>query len=464
MSSSSINQSKKVLVKQTKKQPFQLLPKVMNSNSINSSTSEYMKSLHKRASLDQEVLKEARFQKEISQPLPLFKKERRYGKKKSFRISKIFKDTNTIKKSYLEISLKLGMLERSTKRAIAADIESGFITKKTSKYKCSKYKTPLCGINTYYLTDKGKKYLNRLTCLTETPQTRISSLEDIAKYHEGTDYFPSELHKKEAGLFERYGFKKLLRFAPNWWFNNLPLLEKCLRLLRDKQLKGYRCRSKPRFISMLIKQNGIGFRKRIVQEMTEKLSGSRKMQTAHEEIVLKSLSELESQGLNLSTKSLQSIFRKGLSHLQPAITVLKKYIEWKKPIKSLNGMLYWIISQEDPLELLKPIAKSPTRQISKLKYFLSHHASYFIFNKPLENKTLSNKIHIELLIHTKSIRLSIVKLYKWINKEWKCLTLDMGKTTGDFFEVVIQALQRYFGDHFEGKLDRYLQKRCEYCK
>jgi len=118
-----------------------------------------------------------------------------------------------------------------------------------------------------------------------------------------------------------------------------------------------------------------------------------------------------------------------------ALAVLEKYIEWNKPIENLSCMLFWIVKQKNPLELLKPLATSPEKQISKLKAFFTHNASHFIFNKPTPKSSME-KPHIEFFIHKKATLSSVVKIYKKISGDWRCMTLEMGKIAGNFYEVV----------------------------
>ena len=64
---------------------------------------------------------------------PSHKKKRRFTKPGAFRLAELFENTDSIKNSFLEISLKLDIIERSAKRCVSADIENGFISKnKTS--------------------------------------------------------------------------------------------------------------------------------------------------------------------------------------------------------------------------------------------------------------------------------------------------------------------------------------------
>lgn len=134
-------------------------------------------------------------------------------------------------------------------------------------------------------------------------------------------------------------------------------------------------------------------------------------------------------------------------HLQGSLAVLEKYIEWNKPIKSLNGMLSWLIKQKNPLELLKPLKNSPEKQISKLKALLIRNSSHFIFNKPTPESSMG-KTHIEFFIHKKAPLSSVVKLYKKVGNEWRCMTLEMGKVAENFYEIVTQKIMEHFGDRF----------------
>lgn len=412
-------------------------------------TCKYTGTHNKEASPDLGQIKNASIPETDSQTKQQ-KKKRRFTNPGAFRLAELFENTVSLKNSYLEISLKLNIIERSAKRCVAVDIENGFITKKKSKYKCLKYKTLLSGINEYHLTGKGKKYLNHLSNNSKTPPTReISSKEDIAKGKTALEGFSKKLTSIEKRVLDQHGFDELTTTAPKWWFKNLSLLEKCLKLLRRKQSKGFKCVSELKFISMLMKREGIGFRKKVAEDTHQKIHGKQEAETPQEKDVIESLNKLKTQGLDVSPSSLENLLRNGLSHLKTALTVLKKYIEWNKPIKSINGMLSWIVGQKDPLELLKPIEKSPLKQISKLKHFFSLNISRFNFSKPSLNVAPSGKIYIEFLIHQKAILSSVVKLYKKMGGEWKCLTLEMGRNAGNFYAVVTDTIQRYFDNQIE---------------
>jgi len=115
-------------------------------------------------------------------------------------------------------------------------------------------------------------------------------------------------------------------------------------------------------------------------------------------------------------------------------------------------MLFWIVKQKNPLELLKPLASSPEKQISKLKQFLTHNASHFIFNKPTSESSLQ-KPHIEFFVHKKAPLSSVVKLYKKIGNEWRCMTLEIGKVAGNFYEIIMQKIVEHFGDYLNEGFD-----------
>jgi hypothetical protein len=349
---------------------------------------------------------------------------------------------NSFQLSYLEISKTQGVQELTAKKRIQSDIENGYITKERTTYKSPKYKALLDGRNIYHLTQKGRKELN---ISRNIPQSINSSKEEFAKSIAPESSF-SKFNSGQQ-LLQKHGCAKLVEVAPTWWFKDSQVLEKTLKLLNQKQGKGYKVQNSLRWISSVLKQEAMGYRERIAKETAEKLRGELPAQTPFEETVLKALQSLQTKGLDTSPSSLQPLLRKGLSHLKIAITVLEKYIEWNKPIKSLNGILAWLVGQKDPLELLKPIAHSTEKQITKLKIFFTHNASHFTFGQPTCESS-KEKPHIQLLIHSKSLNASIVKLYKKIQGEWKCLTLEVGKTTGNFYDLVLLNIQKHFGGQY----------------
>lgn len=91
----------------------------------------------------------------------------------------LFFSKNTRKISFLEIARTLRVNERTAKRYIKKDLESGFITKEATKYQCLKQNFFLTKRNTHTLTDKKQPSLNgykrgRLTLQRLTNQGRSS--------------------------------------------------------------------------------------------------------------------------------------------------------------------------------------------------------------------------------------------------------------------------------------------------
>ena len=356
-----------------------------------------------------------------------------------FKVAEFFSNgKNTFQLSYLEISREQGIEEQTAKLRIKSDIASGYITKERTTYKSPKYKTLLDGRNKYHLTPKGRQ---KAAHLLNIPQRYShSSNEEYFAKSTAQENFPQQ-------ILQKYGLTKLVGAAPKWWFKEQTLLEKTLKLFKQKRGKGYKTKDPLRWISSVLKQEGMGFREKIAKETAKKLRPQLATQTPFEKETLQALKALQLKGLDTSHRSLQVFLSKGLLHLKNALTVLDKYLEWKKPIKSLSGMLAWLVRQKEPMELLKPTRNSPKKQIAKLKLFLTHHSEKFTFQKPtLASK--DNKIHIEFFVHRRSPLSSFIKLYKKIDLEWKSLTLEMGKTTGNFHEVVMKKIE----DHFEGFL------------
>ena len=355
---------------------------------------------------------------------------------------------NTFQLSYLEISKAQGIQELTAKLRIKSDIENGYITKERTTYKSPKYKVLLDGRNIYHLTEKGRQ---KTTPLPNIPQrySHSSNEECFAKSKAPESAFQSQFSNQQ--LLQRHGLTKLVGIAPSWWFKDLEFLEKTLKLLNQKQAKGYKTQNPLRWISAVLKQEGVGYREKITKETAQKLRGELPAQTPFEKDVLKALQSLLSKGLDISHSSLCLFLSKGLMHLQSSLTVIEKYIEWNKPIKSLTGMLFWIVKQKNPLELLKPLKNSPEKQISKLRAFFTHNSSHFIFNKPTSESSME-KPHIEFFIHKKAPLSSVIKIYKKIGGEWRCMTLEMGKVGGNFYEVVMQKIvehcKGYFNEDF----------------
>ena len=367
----------------------------------------------------------------------------------AFKTAEFFAFGNTsFQKSYLEISKAQGIQELTAKLRIKSDIESGYITKERTTYKSPKYKVLLDGRNIYHLTEKGRQKANPLPNIPQR-YSHSSDEECFAKSKAPESDFQSKFPNQQP--LQRHGLSKLVGIAPSWWFKDLELLEKTLKLLNQKQAKGYTTRDPLRWISSVLKQEGVGYREKVAKETAKKLRGELPEQTPFEKDALKALQSLQSKGLDTSHSSLQLFLSKGLMHLQSSTTVLEKHIEWNKPIENLSGMLFWIVKQKNPLELLKPLATSSEKQISKLKAFFTHNASHFIFNKPTLKSSMK-KPHIEFFIHKKAPLSSVVKIYKKISGDWRCMTLEMGKVTGNFYEVVTQKIVEHFEGRFKGRL------------
>lgn len=372
----------------------------------------------------------------------------------SFKTAEFFAFGNTLfQKSYLEISKAQGIQELTAKLRIKSDIENGYITKERTTYKSPKYKTLLDGRNKYHLTEKGRQKANPLPNIPQR-YSHSSNEECFAKSTAPESDFQSKFPNQQ--LLQKHGCAKLVGIAPSWWFKDGAILEKTLKLLNQKQAKGYTTRDPFRWISAVLKQEGVGYREKIAKETAQKLRGELPAQTPFEKDTLKALQSLQSKGLDISYPSLQLFLSKGLIHLQSSLTVIEKYIEWNKPIENLSGMLFWIVKQKNPLELLKPLETSPEKQISKLKAFFTHNSSHLIFNKPTSESSMK-KPHIEFFIHKKAPLSSVVKIYKKISGDWRCMTLEMGKVGGNFYEIVAQKLMEHCKGHFN---ENFALPRC----
>lgn len=273
-------------------------------------TCEYTGNHNKEASPDLGQFINASTQETNSQQHPP-KKKRRFTKPGAFRLAELFETTDVLKNSFLEISLKLDIIERSAKRCVAVDIENGFITKNKTQYKCWKYKTLLSGINEYHLTEKGRKYLNRSSDDSKTPpSSNNSSKEEYIAKSTAPENISSKLNAEEKALLKKHGFEKLITGAPKSWFKDFPLLKKCLKLANQKQARGFKIKNPWGFITTLLEQEGDGYRKKIAKEVSKKIANDLPPQTPYEKDALLALQSLQPKGLDTSPTALQHLLRK----------------------------------------------------------------------------------------------------------------------------------------------------------
>lgn len=217
----------------------------------------------------------------------------------AFKTAEFFAFGNTsFQKSYLEISKAQGIQELTAKLRIKSDIENGYITKERTTYKSPKYKTFLDGRNKYHLTEKGRQKTNPFPNIPQR-YSHSSNEECFAKSKAPESDFQSKLLNQQ--LLQKRGYPKIVGMAPSWWFKDRKLLEKTLKLLNQKQAKGYKTQKPLRWVSAVLKQEGVGYREKIAKETVKKLRGELPAQTPFEKDVLKALQSLQSKGLDTST-------------------------------------------------------------------------------------------------------------------------------------------------------------------
>ena len=196
----------------------------------------------------------------------------------AFKTAEFFTDgKNAFQLSYLEIAKSQGTQELTAKLRIKSDIENGYITKERTTYKSPKYKTLLDGRNKYHLTEKGRLKANPLPNIPQR-YSHSSNEECFAKSKAPESAFQSQFSNQQ--LLQKHGYAKLVGIAPSWWFKNGELLEKTLKLL---------------------KQKGVGYREKIAKETGKKLRGELQAQTPFEKDTIQALKSLQSKGLDTST-------------------------------------------------------------------------------------------------------------------------------------------------------------------
>lgn len=262
--------------------------------------------------------------------------------------------------SFLEISKSLRISERTAKRYIKKDLENGLITKEATQYQCRKYKKPLSGRNIYSLTEKGKNQINSSKQGDLTPlslEKKNSSKEEFAK---GKPPEPFHKFKREKDqIFGKYKCSHLSSRAPQWWFRDLKVLEKTLKLLIFKKKKGYRVKDEASWISSVIRDRGRGFSHKVAKQTALVLANNRKQSMkvvmgGSEKLLadFDQLKELKKRGLNTSFREMEKLLRKGVSHLSLCSSVLLRLLKYQ-PVKDINGFLHWLVCLKEPIDIFK---------------------------------------------------------------------------------------------------------------
>ena len=352
---------------------------------------------------------------------------------KQFYSKELFSTKNTRKISYLEIAQTLGVSERTAKRYIKKDLESGFVTKEATTYQCRNYKTLLSGRNIYTLTEKGQDFINRLKRGGLTPQSLIkknSSKEEFAKGKPAASF--SQFKKEKEQIFGKYKLFHLASRAPSWWFSDSATLEKTLKLLNSKKKNGYRVKNEERWISSVLRDRGRGFRHKIAKKTALVLANNRKeswkiLGEASERVLsdFDRLAELKKRGLKTSFVEMEKLLRKGFSHLASCTEVLLKLLKYQT-IQNLNGFLHWLVSLKEPFEVFQKGCNGVKESIEWARSVFTKEAKRCVFEREgefdrwrLETETLDpQKVFVRFRIF-KNPEKSFVSILNQEESLWK---------------------------------------------
>lgn len=300
----------------------------------------------------------------------------------------LLRNKEKIQISFQEIAIALSISERTAKRYIKKDLESGFITKESTQYQCRKYKTLLSGRNIYTLTEKGQDHINSSKRRGLTPQSLIkknSSKEEFAKGKPAGSF--SQFKREKEKILGKYKVSYLVSRAPHWWFRDLAILEKTLKLLNYKKKKGYRVKNEERWISSVFRDRGRGYRHKVAKKTALVLANNRKeswkvLGKASDRVLsdFDRLRELKKRGLKTPFIEMEKLLRKGFSHLASCTEVLLKLLKYQT-IQNLNGFLNWLVSLKEPFEVFQKGFNDVKEVIEWARSIFTEEAKQCVFER-----------------------------------------------------------------------------------
>lgn len=304
----------------------------------------------------------------------------------NFWTQNLFAKQKSIKISFLEIAKLLCVSERTAKRYIKKDLENGFLKKETTQYKCKKYKTLLVGRNIYHISKRGEAVRNsKHTQLT--PQRFLRKKNSFKKeFAKGNSLVKFSKTPMKSNLLKAFDAEHLLKRAPSWWFDDIKVLAKTLKLLKQKKLKAYKIKNEVNWVSSVIKDQGRGYRSKIAKDyalfLTGKGRASKKIYQAISEyslVAFDNLNFLKSKGLKTGFKDMERFLRKGFSHMALSAKIFSKVLKYHK-ICNLNGFFNWMISLEDPNHVFCKKRSKPKDLVDWAKNFFTKHSDRFVFD------------------------------------------------------------------------------------
>ena len=337
-----------------------------------------MKSQNHTTDLSIESIPQQTFSAEkLSKSKPKKRASRKSGKlKKQEKIRRLVVNygNKAIPISFKQIARKVDCTQRYAEITIAKLVEAGKIMKTTTKFISKKYtkERVLCGKNIYTSPPKAKpKSTESSEILNEKGDAKIRNKSKIfnkLKIAKGTtlrnsskeEIFQEILKKEEKVSFLKpLGFENLVETSPDWWYRDLELLKKSLRLLKQKLKTGWKCRDQIKFITFLLKHGTFGYRHHCARNLSlainrptldriEPYMASEYVANGYE-----ALKELHKKhNLDITFSNVQKLLRKGFSHLAMSADVMLKRL--KIPgVRENNAFLHHIVSMKEPVDVLR---------------------------------------------------------------------------------------------------------------
>lgn len=168
--------------------------------------------------------------------------------------------------SYAEIGAKCGCTKRHVIRVVKWLVQHNLIIKKFTTYTPEHTTLLLSGKNKYR---PGQKCHPKKVVLDRTSMNR-SLLKPEALATPISNEKSSFVDRK--ALVGSYGFEKETGYLPNWWFRDVTLLRKTLRLLKAKVAKGYGVKSFVKWVSHTLARGATGYRRHLAKAVTLNLA------------------------------------------------------------------------------------------------------------------------------------------------------------------------------------------------
>ncbi|MCB1073573.1 MAG: hypothetical protein KDK96_10830 [Chlamydiia bacterium] len=334
---------------------------------------------------------------------------------------KLFEKRDIVKISYEGIAKKYQTTTRSAKNYIKRDINAGLILRCRNQYLHPIFQKICDGKNTYLLTQKGKEVLGKDPQYPNSGSSQSDRQDQLQNLR--------VIYRRLMTASKENHFSQI----PSWWLKDIPLLRKTIQLLFKKIKKGYRVSNPYGWVSKTLKDRGVGYRVKIVNEVLEYLQRPQHGFSPAIDNTYERLGKMVKVGLDISPSSLLKLLRKGFSHLGQALHSYERLQLYTLKVKSPTAFLNYLVSLKDPFSVFFS-SQSCLKQIERVKSLLQKKRGKIVF---LPQKTSfcpesfqEEKLHVQFLVHKHLPERSVLKVFQNLKGTWK--------------ETVLKALQPTF--------------------